>query len=134
MTVFVDTSGLYAVLDRDDRWHARARDAWAELVTEHDPLVSNYVLVETLALVQNRLGVEAVRAIAQDVAPLLDVHWVDADDHARAVEALLTANRRDLSLVDCMSFHIMRRLGVDTAFAFDEHFEEQGFATLPGRA
>ncbi len=121
-------------MDRDDRWHARARETWTELLAEHHLLVSNYVLVETFALVQNRLGVEAVRAVAQDVAPVLDVHWVDEEDHARAAEALLTANRRDLSLVDCMSFHIMRRLSVHTAFAFDEHFEEQGFTTFPGEA
>ena len=131
MIVFVDTSALYAVLDRDDRWHTPASDAWGELLAEHELLVSNYVLVETLALAQNRLGVEAVRAITQDVTPLLEVYWVDAEDHGRAVESLLTANRRDLSLVDCMSFHVMRRLGLRTAFAFDEHFAKQGFATFP---
>ena len=134
MTTFVDTSGLYAVLDRDDRWHLRACDTWTELVAEHDLLISNYVLVETFALLQNRLGVEAVRAVVQDVAPILNVHWVDEEDHGRSLEALLTANRRDLSLVDCMSFHIMRRHGIQTVFAFDRHFEEQGFVTLPGRA
>jgi predicted nucleic acid-binding protein len=134
MTTFVDTSGLYAVLDRDDRCHSRAIGAWADLLAEHELLVSNYVLVETLALVQNRLGVEAVRAVVQDVVPVLQIHWVDAEDHARAVDGLLTANRRDLSLVDCMSFHIMRRHDIQTAFAFDGHFEEQGFTTLPATA
>jgi len=31
MTVFLDTSGLYAVFDRDDESHSRAKIAWASL-------------------------------------------------------------------------------------------------------
>jgi predicted nucleic acid-binding protein len=45
--------------------------------------------------------------------------------------ALLTANRRQLSLVDCVSFEMMRRLGIKTAFTYDRHFSEQGFECLP---
>ncbi|MDP2857839.1 MAG: VapC toxin family PIN domain ribonuclease, partial [Bacillota bacterium] len=45
--------------------------------------------------------------------------------------ALLTAGRRNLSLVDCVSFDVMRRLGMEKAFAFDAHFAEQGFQCMP---
>ena len=38
---------------------------------------SNYVLVETLSLLQNRLGIEAVRAFEDAVTPLLRVFWVE---------------------------------------------------------
>jgi predicted nucleic acid-binding protein len=33
-----------------------------------------------------------------------------------------------LSLVDCVSFTVMKDLGLTTAFAFDRHFEQAGFA------
>lgn len=45
--------------------------------------------------------------------------------------ALLAASRRKLSLVDCVSFEIMRTLGIKTVFAFDLHFAEQGFKSIP---
>ena len=35
--------------------------------------------------------------------------------------------RRRLSLVDCMSFVVMGKLGVTQAFAFDADFEREGF-------
>ena len=60
--------------------------------------------------------------------PMLHVEWVDADLHAAGMAALLTAGRRDLSLVDCVSFACMRRLGITRALHFDRHFKEQGFA------
>jgi len=65
-----------------------------------------------------------------NAAPLLHIEWVDETLHQAGVVALLTANRRQLSLVDCISFETMRRLGLDTAFAFDQHFVEQGFRCL----
>jgi len=73
MSVFVDTSALLAVLDAGDAQHPHARAAWQTLLHGDEPLVTTSdVLVETFALVQNRLGMDA--------------------------------GRRQLSLVDCVSF------------------------------
>jgi predicted nucleic acid-binding protein len=134
VSVFLDSSALYAVFDQDDAYHSAARREWATLLTRSTPLVtSNYVLVESFALLQSRLGMKAVAALVEDVLPALEVEWVTSDDHRSAVSALLAANRRNLSLVDCTSFQVMRRLGVRSAFVFDAHFREQGFRVLPAR-
>jgi len=92
---------------------------------------TNDNLVETFALVQRRLGLDAVRKLEEDVLPMLVIDWMDAESHAVSVAALLIAGRRRLSLVDCARFETLRRHGRDTAFAFDRHFSEQGFHTLP---
>ena len=128
MTVFVDTSALFAVLDADDHYHAGAREMWEQLVVSSEDMVcTNYVLIESFALIQRRLGMEAVRAIEEDVLPLIRVHWVSESDHRSGITAFLTAGRRELSLVDCISFLVMRQLDLRVAFAFDEDFQEQGF-------
>jgi uncharacterized protein len=131
VNVFIDTSALLAVLDADDANHLAAEEAWRGLL-DRDALLlcTNYVLLETFALVQHRLGLEALAAFQNDLVPVLKIHWVDAAVHGTAVAALLTAQRRKLSLVDCVSFEIARRLGVKTTFAFDRHFAEQGFEPL----
>jgi uncharacterized protein len=132
VTVFVDTSGLYAVFDRDDENHSRAKRAWVEWLREGAVLLTNnYVLLETSALLQHRIGVAALRALHEEVAPLLQVDRVSEEQHRAAVEAVLAAGRKKLSLVDCASFQAMRSRGVRTAFCFDAHFREQGFVTRP---
>jgi predicted nucleic acid-binding protein len=132
--IFVDTSALYAVLDRSDANHAAAKAQWSELLQGDDLLlVSNYVLIEMAALVQNRLGMEALRSLCDEVVPALAIHWVTEAEHTQATHAVLSANRRQLSLVDCSSFQVMRQRGLRTAFAFDPHFQEQGFELLPIR-
>ncbi len=61
------------------------------------------------------------------ILPLLEVVWVDADRHNRAMQRLLTQNRKKLRLVDCLSFEIMETREITETYTFDRHFEEHGF-------
>jgi predicted nucleic acid-binding protein len=132
MTIFVDTSALYAILDSDDEKHRQASQVWLDLIKQKELLVSNnYVLLETLVLLQHRLGINAIRAFQQSIAPELYVEWFGESEHQAAAEALLIAARHKLSLVDCSSFGTMNRFTIRAAFAFDRHFTEQGFECIP---
>lgn len=131
MSVYMDTSAILAVLDADDDNHATAGKIWTKLLHARETLMcSSYVLVESCALVQRRLGMEALRTFQEDLVPLLRVEWVEEAIHQQAMEAVLIANRKDLSLVDCASFTLMRHCGVKKAFTFDRHFSGQGFECL----
>ena len=132
MTVFIDTSALYALLDRSDANHRSAVNAWVDFLKSDERLItSNYVLVESFALTQGRLGIAAVRLLDEDIMPVINVNFVGREMHRSGISAVLSAGRRNLSLVDCVSFEIMRTLGIKTAFTFDPHFKEQGFTILP---
>lgn len=128
--VFVDTSALYALLVRSDDRHGDARRAFARLMAEEAALITtSYVLVETYALLGRRVGLDSVAAFRDDFAPLLDIVWVDPATHDAALNELIDRKRRNLSLVDLVSFATMRGRGIEQAFAFDRHFDEEGFAT-----
>ena len=129
--IFIDTTAFFAVLDEDDQQNASALNFWVNLLEQKSKIITNnYVLLETIALLQRRIGLTAVMDIRK-IVPLLQVDWLTADQHRVAVNYLIATNRRRLSLVDCASFETMHRLGIRQAFTFDKHFAEQGFEVIP---
>jgi predicted nucleic acid-binding protein len=127
LTVFVDTSALYAALDADDANHTKAVEAFRDLAPREPLVTHSYVLVESGALVQRRLGMEAVRALFDDLSALVEVVWVDEPLHRSALAAMIATGHQDVSLVDWTSFEVMRERGIGRALAFDDHFATQGF-------
>ncbi len=91
----------------------------------------NYVLVEAAAIAHRRLGGAAARDLLEDLVPISTVIWVEEGTHQAAVSAFLAAVRRRPSLVDWVTFEVMRRHVIGTAFAFDRDFVNQGFQTIP---
>ena len=63
-------------------------------------------------------------------SPLLDVVWVDAPVHERALDDLLERGNGSMSLVDAASFVVMRAWSIERAFTFDAHFKEEGFGLV----
>jgi predicted nucleic acid-binding protein len=124
--VFVDTSALLALLDEDDRFHPDAAETLRAIGPAAELLTHNYVHVEALALTRRRLGSAAVSRLVSDLLPRLATIWVDEALHGGALAAVSTGTG-SISLVDRVSFEVMRREGIDQAFAFDADFEAQGF-------
>ena len=132
MKVFVDTSAIIAFLDGADVQHNIVEKTWDDLANEKAIFATtNYVLVETFVLLQNRLGLSAARMFAREIIPMLEIEWIDAATHEAAILSVLAAGRRNLSLVDCTSFALMRHRNIWRALTLDAHFREQGFECLP---
>jgi predicted nucleic acid-binding protein len=127
--VLVDTSAVFALLDRSDARHRAARHKLAELrKRRHEPLLSNFVVSETYALLLSRLGADVARRWLKD--SIWPIHRVDAADESRARSILLGHDDKTYSYTDATSFALMERLGLRVAFAFDPHFTQFGFQLL----
>jgi predicted nucleic acid-binding protein len=129
LATLVDSSALVALVSASDAHHGAATSALPELARSGDLVTHNYVVVETTALVDNRLGRAALRDLHERLLPPIPITWVDESTHAAAVSALLVS--RGPSFVDLVSFEVMRRLRIDRAFAFDQDFADHGFKVVP---
>ena len=129
MSIFVDTSALYALLDEADAHHAEASDvlrriAGTELVTHP------FVVVESAALVGRRLPWAASERLIDGLLPVVDVEPLNTDLYAAILAVYRRSGSARVSLVDYTSFAMMRRLGIRQAFAFDDDFASEGFETI----
>ena len=62
---------------------------------------------------------------------MLNIEWVDESTHWEGTMGVLAAGSKKMSLVDCVSFDVIRRLGIKFVFTFDKHFKKQGFTCIP---
>jgi predicted nucleic acid-binding protein len=125
--IFIDTSAIYALADKADSNHITAYNKFEDILKSGEvPLLHNYILLESAALLQARLGLPSAILFLKD-ARSFAVEWVDLDLHKEAEKELERIGKRGISLVDCTSFIVMRRRRVQRAFAFDPDFKDQGF-------
>ena len=130
--VFVDTSAFYALMDSSDKHHAEAAALWTSLIKENSQLLTtSYVVLETVALLQNRLGFDAASLWYGDILGAVEVLWTDEYLHRLSFELWLSLGKRRLSLVDCVSFVVMRQRRSVRAFCFDRHFADEGLEIMP---
>lgn len=126
--VFVDTSGFYAFFDRTDQFHAKAAEVILHARREGWQLfTTSFVVHETWALMQARLGWAAVEEWLGSFLPLCEVIWVDERVYERGAARARQARERRLSLTDCVSFEVMLARACHEAIADDRHFSEFGF-------
>ena len=133
--MFLDTSGLVAVVNADDQWHSQAVAAWDELRLSRRWLItSSLVLVEigdglsriwhrSLAVALN----ERLRASSR-----VDVVSVTDEIEAKAWELFRQRPEKEWGMTDCVSMTVMRDRGISEVFTLDHHFAQAGFVPVIG--
>jgi predicted nucleic acid-binding protein len=130
-TVFADTGAFYALADRRDPAHPRAKAFHDSCEARY--VTTDFVFAETMSLLTKRLGkAVAVRfGGALLASPRLQVAVPSKDVRDEAWLLFVGQADKDWDLIDCTSFALMERLGVGEAFGFDRHFLQRGLRLLP---
>lgn len=129
--LFLDTAYAIALSARTDAHHTQAV-ALADRIEEAKTrlLTTRAVLVEIgNALSKPRYRSAAVAlldALEQD--PRIEIAPLTEDLYARALDLFRARPDKKRALTDCISFVVMRELGVSDALTTDEDFEQAAFA------
>ena len=128
--IFADTAYFLALLNPQDQWH-QAAVRWSQTVA--GPLLTTtWVLVEigdALATTRHR---QWFPDFAADLAssPQIQITTASEDWFRRGVAFYHARPDKEWSLTDCISFEVMRELGVRQALTADQHFVQAGFRAL----
>ncbi|MFM9970455.1 MAG: type II toxin-antitoxin system VapC family toxin [Burkholderiales bacterium] len=131
--VFADSGFWIARLSPRDRLHAKARAASQE-VSANPIVTTELVLTEVLNAFANSGAFVRGRA-----AKLVDTLSTDSQVTVIHQSPILFAQGLALyrkhsdkawSLTDCISFAVMKSLGIKNALAHDRHFEQAGFVAM----
>lgn len=131
--VFLDSSFFKALIDPKDDFNKKAGKIFIRLNKEKATLVtSNYILDETFILIRARCGrkyLAEFRDFLNESGDKIKIYRVTVSDEAKAWDWILE-DWSNLSFTDCVSFALMRRLGIKNVATFDSHFARVGFAMV----
>ena len=129
--VFADTGGFYALADRRDPAHARAR----HFVEGCDAvlLTTDHVFAETMSLLTKRLGKEIAVTFGKALrsSPSVRIEEAPFEVREKAWQLFSRHRDKDYDLIDCISFSMMEAFRDREAFGFDRHFAQYGFRLFP---
>ncbi len=131
--VFVDTSGLYALVEKKDAHHVAAREVVTKLVRARKTLVvTDYIIAETLNLANARGGVHVALRVMDLVEQSagIRVEWIGPARFDLTKTYFRKHSDHEYSFTDCSSFVVMRELRLPRALTSDAHFSEAGFEAL----
>lgn len=132
--IFIDTGAFIARYLKNDQYHRKARSHWEVLKQDNRPCVTtNFVLDETFTLLARRSSYPfaAIRAEKIYSSDALTILRPDRQDELSALELFGKYADQSVSFTDCVSFAMMDRHQVRTAFTFDNHFRIAGFQVEP---
>ncbi|MGC8638633.1 MAG: type II toxin-antitoxin system VapC family toxin [Isosphaeraceae bacterium] len=129
--VFPDTVGLLAIWNADDQWNPVAAPVFATLAAQGRRLViTSYVLLECGNAAARRTFRNDVTGLRRALLARQALIEPTSEDIEQAWNAFERRESGTASIVDHVSFIVMRRFGLTEAFTNDAHFKAAGFATL----
>lgn len=132
-TIFIDTSGFYALLVKADDRHVRAADILHKASAGKQRFVTtDYILGETATLLRARKHGHIVAQVFDTVfnSEACSVAWVDQERFAKAQAFFLKHADQAWSFTDCASFVLMKEKKLTLALTNDAHFHHAGFVAL----
>jgi predicted nucleic acid-binding protein len=122
-TVLADTGPLYAAVDPDDAYHARAHRELKRLVHDKCEVVVAYpTLLEAYTLVLYRLGMQAASAWLNDILNGAALLNPTSQDYHEAVTKLVALPDQPITLFDATAAVLATRLGIEV-WTYDHHFD-----------
>lgn len=133
-SAFLDTGYLLALELSNDQNHRVAVKHWRGLRKRLPPLVTTSYVFDEVVTYFNSRGYHAKAVeVGNRLLTSRSVQFVPVDEKLfrEGWEYFQLHKDKDYSLTDCISFVVMKTLGMETAFAFDRHFVQAGFQKLP---
>lgn len=129
MNIFLDSDALVALNDSSDSSYTKAQKIVRQISTrEFSPILGTNILMECLTIISQRLGkTKAAELLAEFRSGKYRIVNPDEKTILLAEEIFISIKSKNISYGDCVSFAVMRSLGITWVFSFDRHFRQQGF-------
>ncbi|CAN5910962.1 PIN domain-containing protein [soil metagenome] len=129
----MDTGYLIALEDADGGYHPTAIKHRESLTRMPRLTTTSYIVNEVVTFFNVRGQHAKAVELGETLLSSPSIKMVHVGEYLlrRGLSLLRERPDKRYSLTDCVSFVVMREHGIITAFAFDKHYEQEGFVREP---
>lgn len=127
----VDTSAFIALFYEKDVFHDKAIDWWKKNIGKN-LVTTNMVIMETISWIRYKSGIDEAVEVGSLLYASADLRRIriGQKDEEVGFKLFKKCQSRGVSMVDATCFSVMKRMGIDKYFGFDDDFTKQGFESV----
>ncbi len=128
--LFIDAVFAIALVSKRDQYHEQAIEL-SKRFESYPLVVTDAVLLEVGNALARNHRQEAIEVIQYSLTSNeVEIVYLTPQLFGQAFELYRSHQDKAWSLVDCISFIVMRTLDMSSALTFDKHFVQAGFQAL----
>jgi uncharacterized protein len=124
MRIVADTGAIYALMDKDDRWHSRAKRILKEEKLEL--ILPSTILPEVCYLTNKYLGIKAELTFLKSILKgEIQIEELNISDYKSSIKYMEKYNDLNIGFVDATVIAVAERLSIYDIFTTDRrHFSQ----------
>lgn len=131
--LFIDSAFVIALVNRRDKYHPEAL-ALSRRYNKRNFIVTDAILFEIGNALARQFRESAARIFDQFLnSAEVEIVYTTPERLEKAITLYKQMADKQWSLVDCVSFEVMRERGIEEALTPDHHFDQAGYRALFAR-
>jgi uncharacterized protein len=131
--IFIDTSYAIALYSKRDHYHNKALELGRKYGIGEFRFVTSFAILLEIGnglskSYEKPRSVQLLNFLQKD--PAIEIEEVTKNIYQQSFELFSSRMDQDWGLVDCTSFLIMKKRGINLVLTADKHFEQAGFRAL----
>lgn len=130
LEVLIDADAAVSLFDNNDRNHKAMASLFEKLRKNHSFLMTSFAFGETLTVISQNAGLALAVSAAGIIEETVVILEVDGALRRKGLEIFRKQKSKNARFTDCVNMALLKDLGQDKIFSFDEHYQKNGFKRL----
>ena len=135
--VFIDSSGWYALVQNDHKYHEPAKEYFQQILDSRTRLYTNITeITSAISIIKQNCGL----SVATDFSKLIDqsilstnlnVSWLTRRLHRAALKQFFSIKEPQIEIRHCLIFEDIKKKKINIIFSFDDALKSFGIPLMP---
>lgn len=128
--ILIDADIFVSLTVLDDANHRRVSDLYKQIKNKYSLLAISFAFGESLTVISSLTSIKIACRFADLIHREVMIIDVGLELREKGLEVFRRQSSKNTRFTDCVNMALLKDLGQDKIFSFDEHYKKNGFKRL----